>query len=162
MLRGMGMTPQELREDVTWTAAARWSVFRFPLLAAVPLAALALLAYWPPLFATRWLATHNREGPDSESTHRVLGMLIFGTIWTVLVGIAAGWTLGWPWGLVTLLLLPAVGIGAAMVAEQRRMGWLAIRRFFMRRLQRRRLGRMRERQRAIAARLNELLEIGAQ
>jgi hypothetical protein len=49
-----------------------------------------------------------------------------------------------------------------MVAEQRRMGWLAIRRFFMRRLQRRRLGRMRERQRAIAARLNELLEIGAQ
>lgn len=162
LLQRMGMTPQALREDVTGAAAARWAILRFPLLAAVPLAAVALLAYWPPLFAARWLATHNSEGPDSESTYRVLGVPLFGTIWTLLVSIAAGWSFGWPWGVATLLLLPAFGIGAAMVAEQRRLRWMAVRRFFVRHLQRRRLGRMRERQRAIAAHLHELLELGTQ
>jgi len=160
MLQRLGMTPQALKEDVTLAAAVRWSILRFPLLAAVPLAAVALLAYWPPLFAVRWMATHNSEGPDSESTYRVLGVPILGAIWTLLLSVAAGWTFGWPWGLGTLLLLPAVGIGAAMVAEQRRLGWLAIRRFFLRHLLRRRLGGMRERQRAIAAHLNDLLAQG--
>ena len=162
MLQRMGMTPQALKEDVTWTAAARWMIARFPLLAAVPLAAVALLAYWPPLFAARWLGTHNSEGPDSESTYRVLGVPLFGTVWTLLVSAAAALSGGWRWGLGTLLLLPVVGIGAAIVAEQRRLRWLAVRRFFVRHLHRKRLGTMRERQQLIAAHLHELLELGTQ
>ena len=162
MLQRMGMTPQALKEDVKWTAAARWMIARFPLLAAVPLAAVALLAYWPPLLAARWLGTHNSEGPDSESTYRVLGVTLFGALWTLLLSAVAAWGGGWRWGLGTLLLLPVVGIGAAIVAEQRRLRWLAVRRFVVRHLHRKRLGEMRERQQLIAAHLNELLELGTQ
>ncbi len=162
MLRRMGLSPQSLKEDVSLTAAVRWSLARLPLLAAIPLAAVALLAYWPPLFAARWLGTHNTEGPDSESTFRVLGSGILGAAWTVLVGIVAAVAGGWRVGLATLLVLPIVGITTALVAEQRRLRWMAVRRFFVRHLHRRRLGRMRERQRAIAAHLHELLEIGTQ
>ena len=162
MLHLMGLTPQALKENVTWTAAARWLFERLPLLVAVPLAAVALLAYWPPLFAARWVGKHNDEGPDSESTFRVLGVALFGTVWTLLVSAVAGWAFGWPWAFATLLLMPAVGIGAAMIGEQRRLGWMTVQRFFVRHLQRQRLGKMRERQRAIAEHLNELLELGTQ
>jgi 1-acyl-sn-glycerol-3-phosphate acyltransferase len=162
MLQRTGMTPETLKEDVTWTAAARWMIAQLPLLAAVPLAAVAQLAYWPALVATRWLETHNPEGPDTTSTYRVLGMAVFGVAWTLLVSAVAGWAFGWPWGVGAMLLMPAVGIGAAMVAEQRRLRWLAVRRFFVRHRHRQRLARMRERQQAIAAHLNELLELGTQ
>ncbi|MFA6168779.1 MAG: hypothetical protein WC700_19300, partial [Gemmatimonadaceae bacterium] len=109
-----------------------------------------------------WFSKHNREGPDSESTYRVLGVALFCTIWTFLLAGAAAWAMGWVWGIVTFLLLPAAGAGAAMVAEQRRLRWMAVRRFFVRHLHRQRLGRMRARQVAIAKHLNDLLEIGTQ
>ncbi len=162
MLQRMGLTPETLKTDVTWVGAVRWTIARLPLLAVVPLASVALLAWWPPLALARWMGTHNDEGPDSESTFRVLGVALFGVIWTVGASALAALAGGWRWGVATLLVLPAAGIGAAMVSEQRRLGWISVQRFFVRHLQRRRLVRMRERQRTIAARLHELLELGTQ
>ncbi len=162
MLQRMGLSPQALKEDVRAPAALLWTIKRLPLLALLPLASLAFLVYWPPLTGARWFARHNKEGPDSESTYRVLAVFLLGTIWTVLLASAAAWMLGWLSGLVALLLLPAVATGAAVVAESRRLSWLAVRRFFVRHLHRRRLGRMRQRQIMIAAHLNELLDLGMQ
>ncbi|MDQ8153072.1 MAG: 1-acyl-sn-glycerol-3-phosphate acyltransferase [Gemmatimonadota bacterium] len=162
MLQRMGLSPQALKEDVTSAAALRWIVLRFPLLAAIPLAALALLVYWPPLRGARWMAKYNSEGPDSVSTYHVLGVGFLGIIWTVLLSVAATWALNWRWGVATFVLLPLVAAGAAIVAERRRLSWLAVQRFFVRHLHRRRLGRMRARQIAIARHLDELLEIGTQ
>jgi len=162
MLQRMGLSPQALKEDVSWSAALRWLVLRLPLLAAIPLAAVALLVYWPPIAAARWLSKHTGEGPDSVTTYHVLGLFLFCTVWTLLLAAAGAWTLGWAFGLAVVLLLPVIGAGAAVVAERRRLRWLAVRRFFVRHLHRRRLGRMRARQIAIAAHLNELLEIGLQ
>lgn len=162
MLRRMGLTPQALKLDVHWTAAVRWLLVRLPLLLAVPLAFVALLAYWPVLAGTRWISTHNPDGPDSQSTYTVLGIGLMGPLWTILVAVAAGWAAGWTWGVGTLLALPAAGISAAVVAERRRLSWLSLRRFFVRHLHRQRLARMRARQVAIAAHLHELLEIGTQ
>jgi len=160
MLRRMGLTPQALKEDVSWLAAVRWALARLPLLIAVPLAWLAILAYWPAIATSRWLSHHNPDGPDSESTYLVLGVAILGALWTVLVSGAVGWVFGRGWGLSALVLLPSAAVVAAMVAERRRLGWLAVRRFFVRHLHRRRLGRMRTRQAAIAKQLNGLLELG--
>ena len=162
MLSRMGMTPQTLKQDVRWPTAARWLLMRLPLLSAVPLASLALLIYWPPLFAGRWVGQRNPEGPESESTYRVLGTVLFGLIWTIVLAGAVGWLGGMTWGVVTLGLLPLAIIGAAAVAERRRLNWLAVKRFFVRHLHRRRLARMRARQQSIAAHLNELLELGMQ
>jgi len=162
MLQRMGLTPETLKADVTWAAAVRWTIMRLPLMAAVPLASVALLAWWPPVAAARWVGRHNGEGPDSESTFRVLGLGLFGTIWTLMTSALATNLGGWTWGVAAFLLMPAVGAGAAIVSEQRRLGWISVQRFFVRHLHRRRLGTMRERQRAIAAHLNELLEIGTQ
>ncbi len=162
MLQRMGLSPQALKEDVRLPGALFWSLKRLPLLALLPLASLALLAYWPPLAGARWFAKHNREGPDSESTYRVLAVALLGVIWTLVLAGVAAWALGWAWGLVAFVVLPAAAAGAAVVAEFRRLGWLAVRRFFVRHLHRRRLGRMRQRQITIAAHLNELLELGLQ
>jgi 1-acyl-sn-glycerol-3-phosphate acyltransferase len=162
MLQRMGLTPEALKSDVSWAAALRWAIMRLPLMAAVPLASAALLAWWPPVAAARWVARHNGEGPDSESTFRVLGLALFGTIWTVLTSAVAAYLGGWMWGVAAFLLMPAIGVGAALVSEQRRLGWISVQRFFVRHLHRRRLGKMRQRQRMIAAHLNELLEIGTQ
>jgi 1-acyl-sn-glycerol-3-phosphate acyltransferase len=162
MLQQMGLSPQALKENVTWTAAVRWIVMRLPLLIAIPLAWLALLAYWPPILGARWLGQHNTDGPDSQSTYEVLGMGLFGVVWTVLVSVAAGWIFGWAMGVTTLVLLPSAGVVAAIVSERRRLSWQAVRRFAVRHLHRRRLGRMRARQVAIARHLHELLEMGLQ
>ncbi len=162
MLQRMGLSPQALKEDVRLTAALRWLLMRLPLLAALPLAALALLVYWPPLAGARWVSKHTGEGPDSQTTYHVLGVALFCTIWTLVLAGAAAWVLGWAWGLGVFLFLPVAGAGAGVVAERRRLRWMAVRRFFVRHLHRRRLGRMRARQIAIAAHLNELLEIGTQ
>jgi hypothetical protein len=85
-----------------------------------------------------------------------------GTVWTVLLAASATWALNWRWGVATFVLLPLIAAGAAIVAERRRLSWLAVQRFFVRHLHRRRLGRMRARQIAIARHLDELLEIGLQ
>ena len=162
MLQRMGLTPQTLKQNVSWPAAARWLLMRLPLITAIPLASLALLAYWPPVQAAIWVGRHNGEGPDSESTYRTLGIALFGTIWTLLASAIAGFLGGWIAALAALLLLPMAAIGAAMVAERRRLRWLAVRRFFVRHLHRRRLSRMRARQVAIAKHLDELLELGLQ
>ncbi len=162
MLQRMGLTPQTLKQNVSWPAAARWLLMRLPLITAIPLASLALLAYWPPVQAAIWAGRHNGEGPDSESTYRTLGIALFGTIWTLLASAIAGFLGGWIAALAALLLLPMAAIGAAMVAERRRLRWLAVRRFFVRHLHRRRLSRMRARQVAIAKHLDELLELGLQ
>jgi 1-acyl-sn-glycerol-3-phosphate acyltransferase len=162
MLQRMGLSPETLKTDVSWRTALRWSIMRLPLLVAIPLAWLALLAYWPPLRAARWMAEHNPEGPDSLSTFQVLGVGIFGTLWTLIVGIAALFFGGWRWGVGVVIAMPLIGTAAAMVSEQRRLGWLAIKRYFVRHLHRARLKKMRERQRAIAAHLNELLDLGTQ
>jgi hypothetical protein len=162
MLQRMGLSPQALKEDVRWPAALRWLLLRLPLLAAIPLASMAMLAYWPALVGARWMAAASKEGPDSVSTVRVLSVSFLCILWTVLVAGVAGWLFGWAWGVGAFVLLPSAGIGAAIVAERRRLRWLAVRRFFVRHLHRRRLARMRERQAMIAAHLNELLDLGMQ
>jgi len=162
MLQRMGLTPETLKQHVSWPAALRWLIMRLPLLAAIPLASLALLAYWPPIRAAVWVGRHNGDGPDSESTYRVLGMALFGPLWTVCLSAVAGWLGGWALGLGMLVLLPLAAIGAAVVTERRRLRWLAMRRFFVRHLHRRRLARMRARQAAIAGHLDELLDLGRQ
>lgn len=162
MLRQMGLSPQALKEDVRWTAALRWMIMRLPLLLAVPLATVALLVYWPPILGARWAGAHNSDGPDSETTYQVLGMGLLGTVWTLMLSALAAWLGGWKIGFVTVLLLPSAGIAAALVSERRRLGWLAVRRFTVRHLHRRRLARMRTRQAAIARHLHELLEVGMQ
>jgi 1-acyl-sn-glycerol-3-phosphate acyltransferase len=162
MLQRMGLSPQALKEDVRWPSALRWTLVRLPLLAAIPLASLAMLAYWPALLGARWLVARSKEGPDSFSTVSVLSISFLCIPWTVLLAGVAAWSFGWWWGLGTLVLLPAAGTGAAIVAERRRLSWLAVRRFFIRHLHRRRLARMRERQAMIAAHLNELLDLGMQ
>jgi 1-acyl-sn-glycerol-3-phosphate acyltransferase len=162
MLQRMGLSPQALKEDVSAPSALLWTLKRLPLIGLIPLASLALLLYWPPLAGARWFAKHNKEGPDSQSTYHVLALALLSTIWTLLLCGVAAWTLGWLGALAALVLLPTTMTGAAVVAERRRLRWLAVRRFFVRHLHRRRLRRMRERQAMIAAHLNELLDLGLQ
>ncbi|MBI2408677.1 MAG: 1-acyl-sn-glycerol-3-phosphate acyltransferase [Gemmatimonadetes bacterium] len=162
MLRRLGLTPKALKEDVRPMAAVRWSLMRLPLLALIPIASLFILAYWPPLAGARWFSRHTKDGPDAETTYFILAVTLFGGLWTLLLSGITAWAAGWAWGAAALVLLPLTGAGAAVVAERRRLGWQAIRRFFVRHLHRRRLQRMRDRQVRLAAHLNDLLDLGLQ
>jgi hypothetical protein len=54
--------------------------------------------------------------------------------------------------------LPLIGFGALYAGESRRLSWAALRRFFVLRLQRERIARLRVRQGRLAERLRELFE----
>jgi 1-acyl-sn-glycerol-3-phosphate acyltransferase len=160
MLTRMGLTPRTLKEQVTSDTAVRWTLGRVPQIAFVPLAAIGYLLFWIPREITGVVAEKlaRAEGEDAVPTYRVLAGSLFFSIWFVVLAVGSSLVVG-PWGGVAVLIgLPFVALGALAVAESRRLTWEAIRRFFVIRMQRERVGGLRERQRALAGQLRELYE----
>jgi 1-acyl-sn-glycerol-3-phosphate acyltransferase len=163
VLQRLGLTPITLPVTVSSTDARRWVLRRLPLLLVLPLAALGLLLFWIPRELTGWAAgrASKSEGEDTVPTYRVLyGVVIF-TAWFLVLAIAASFTLGALGGLLVFMSLPLIGFGALFVGESRQLSWVALRRFFVLRLQRERIAKLRVRQRRLAARLRELFERSA-
>lgn len=163
ILQRLGLTPMALPATVSSSDATRWVLRRLPLLLVLPLAALGLLLFWIPRELTGWAAgrASQSEGEDTVPTFRVLyGVVIF-TSWFLALAVAASFTLGALGGLVVFMSLPLIGFGALFVGESRRFSWVALRRFFVQRLQRERIAKLRVRQRKLAERLRELFELSA-
>lgn len=160
MLARMGLTPRTLKEQVTSDVALRWTLSRIPQLAFVPLAAVGYVLFWIPREITAAVAEKlaRSEGEDTVPTYRVLGGFLFFSIWFLLLGIASALIAG-PWmGLLVLVALPFVAVGALAVGESRRLTWDSVRRFFVMRRHRKRVAALRERQRALAEQLRQLYE----
>jgi glycerol-3-phosphate O-acyltransferase/dihydroxyacetone phosphate acyltransferase len=160
MLARMGLTPRTLTEQVTSDAALRWTVSRIPQLAFVPLAALGYVLFWIPREITAAVAEKlaRPEGEDAVPTYRVLAGFLFFSIWFVLLAVASSLVLGAWGGVLVLVGLPFVALGALAVGESRRLTWEAIRRFFVLRVQRERVTVLRDRQSALAEQLRVLYE----
>jgi len=160
VLQRLGLTPITLPATVSRTDAARWVLRRLPLLLVLPLAALGLLLFWIPRELTDWAAgrASKSEGEDTVPTFRVLyGVVIF-TAWFLVLAIAASFWLGALGGLVVFLSLPLIGFGALFVGESRHLSWVTLRRYFVQRLHRQRIAKLRVRQRRLAERLRDLFE----
>lgn len=158
-LRKLGLTPQTLIEDVKPGEAWRWSLRHLPLLPLLPISLTGAVFFWIPKRITVAAAayTARREGDDTIVTHRVLVGGIAFPLWIVVTSVIAAVLWGWMAGLLSLLLQPLWVFTALAVGERRQAMWTAIRRYFLRRLNRERLEPLRMRQATLAARLQELL-----
>lgn len=158
-LAKLGLTPETLVTDVSAGAALRWTLGRLPLLPLLPISLLGALYFWIPKRITVAAAAHTArlEGDDTIVTHRVLVGGIAFPLWFAAGAAVAGWCWGWMAAVLALLLQPAWAFAALAVGERRQAMWTAVRRYLMRRGNAKRLAPLRERQRALALRLQQLL-----
>lgn len=157
-LRRLGLTPEALVTDVSAGEALRWALKRLPILPLIPISALGALWFWLPKQATVRIANYTArlEGDDTIVTHRVLAGAAVFVLWLVLTSALMVWRWGWLSGVLSLLVQPVWAFTALAVGERRQAIWTAVRRYLLRRVIGDRLGPLRERQRAMAAKLREL------
>jgi glycerol-3-phosphate O-acyltransferase/dihydroxyacetone phosphate acyltransferase len=158
-LRKLGLTPQTLVEDVKAGEAWRWALRHIFFLPLLPISLLGAIFFLAPKRITVLAAAHTArmEGDDTIVTHRVLVGGIAFPLWIAITSLIAGLTWGWMAGLLSLLLQPVWAFTALAVGERRQAMWTAIRRYFLRRLNRERLEPLRTRQATLATKLHELL-----
>lgn len=160
MLRRLGLTPSELKDDIRVGEAIEWTVGRIPLAVVLPVSLVGAVVFLPPKWLTVRAADKmaETEGPDTTVTHRVLiGAIVF-PLWFAAVAAAVWPFVGTGWAVATFLLQPFWAFAALAVGERRQHAWAAVRRFFLRRSERPRLGELRARQRAIADQLKALFD----
>lgn len=158
-LRLLGLTPTSLVVDVGLGEAIRWLALRLPFLLLWPVSMLGTLLFWIPRELTGRLAawTAAKEGEDALVTYRVLiGAVVF-LLWIGAIGAAVGTRLGWMAGLLAVMLQPPWAFAALAVGERRQRMFGIVRRYLLRTRERERVALLRERQRALAERLRELL-----
>jgi len=157
-LQRLGLAPVDLKADVSLARGFLWSARRLILLPAAVLALLGYLVFWPPYRATGFIV--DRLDPDDEtrSTYKLLGGILFYALWVGILTIAAFAFAGPNAAALVLLLVPAAGIVGHTVRERWRGAWRDARRFFLLRSRRELVVALRERQRKLAARLEELYD----
>ena len=158
-LHRLGLTAETLREDVTFGAALRWTLGKLPLVPLLPISLLGGLFFWLPKRITVAAAAYTArlEGDDTVVTHRVLVGGVAFPLWIAVTSLIVGAVFGWMAGLLSAMLQPLWAFAALAVGERRQAMWTAVRRYFLRRFNARRLAPMRERQRELAQRLQQLL-----
>lgn len=155
----LGLTPAELRADVKFGETIEWTVSHMPLVLVLPVSLLGGILFWPAKWITTTIADRltAAEGPESLVTHRVLvGAVVF-LLWFLIIAAVVWAAAGAWWALGALLIQPFFAFAALAVGDRRARAWAAVRRFFLRRTEKPRLDALRERQRAIAERLRQLI-----
>lgn len=159
-LRKIDLTPEDLVTTITTGEAARWMLRKLPLVPLLPISLLGAIFFWPPKKLAVWGAdyTARREGDDTVVTHRILVGGVAFPFWIVLTSLAMTLWAGWTAGLLFALVQPFWAFAALAVGERRQSMWTAIRRYMLRRFIGDRLDTLRSSQRALAAKLQALLE----
>jgi 1-acyl-sn-glycerol-3-phosphate acyltransferase len=158
-LHRLGLTAETLREDVPFAAAMRWALRKLPLLPLLPISLLGGVFFWIPKRVTVAAAAYTArlEGDDTVVTHRVLVGGVAFPLWIALTSVLAGVAFGWQAGVLSALLQPLWAFAALAVGERRQAMWTAVRRYFLRRMNARRLAPLRAKQRELAGQLHRLL-----
>lgn len=155
-LRVLGMRPHELR-PADPREAVRWSLKQSVLLRLeLPLAGLGAAVYYLPYRLTGWIEGRARPEHDIRATYKLLVGALLHLAWTLLLAALAGTMLGWEWALLTVVLLPPLGLLALRVLERWRAAAGEAWRFLVRTRRRPAIAALRERQRALAERLEAL------
>lgn len=158
-LHKFGLTADTLRTDVSLGAALRWTLERLPLVPLLPISLLGGIFFWIPKQVTVAAAAYTArlEGDDTVVTHRVLVGAVAFPLWIAVTSAVIGAMYGWMPGVLSALLQPLWAFAALAVGERRQAMWTAVRRYFLRSFNARRLAPLREKQRELAQRLQVLL-----
>lgn len=159
-LRRLGLRPIDLREAPRVRAAIGWTLRTLPLMAAVAsgIAALGIAVFWVPYRLTDVIARIGKPADDTVSTYKVLGGAAVFLAWIILLAVVIGVLAGAGWGIAALVLLPALAFATLAITERWSDAWTDIRRFFRLRRKDELLRTLRETQRALAERLEEVRE----
>ena len=159
-LRRLGLRPIDLREAPRVRAALGWTLRTLPLMAAVAsgVAALGIALFWVPYRLTDTIARIGKPAEDTVSTYKVLGGAAMFLVWFVLLAVAVGLVAGPGWGIAAMIILPALAFLTLAITERWRDAWTDIRRFFLLRRKDDLLRDLRQTQRALAERLEEVRE----
>lgn len=159
-LRRLGLRPIDLREAPRVRAALGWTLRTLPLVAALAsgLAALGIAVFWLPYRLTDAIARIGKPADDTVSTYKVLGGAVVFLAWIVLLAVGIGLLAGASWGIAAVVLLPALAFATLAITERWSDAWIDIRRFFLLRRKDDLVRALRETQRALAERLEEVRE----
>jgi len=158
VLRTLGLRPADLREEPRLRTALGWTLRRLAFfLLGVPLAALGAAVFFVPYRLTGLLEARSKPDHDVRATYKLLVGAVAHLAWVLLLSVAIGAWLGWPWGVAALLVLPLLGLLTVAVRNRWDEAVDDARRFFLLRRRRRDLlPELRARQHAIAERLEAL------
>jgi hypothetical protein len=114
------------------------------------------LLFWPPYRLTGVLVARLRLPRDVRATWQLLGGAVLYAAWlTVLVWFV--WRMfGWVTGVSAIVLIPAVAVAGLYVRENWRSTLHDIRRFMLLRTRRPLIEKLREEQKSLAERLDQL------
>ena len=156
----LGLRPIDLREPPRVRAALAWSLRTLPLLGALAsgVAAVGIVVFWAPYRLTNLIARIGRPAEDTVSTYKVLGGAAIFVVWMLLLAIIIGVVAGPGWGALSLAVLPALAFATLAITERWGDAWTDVRRFVLLRRRDDLLTELRETQRALAARLEEVRE----
>jgi 1-acyl-sn-glycerol-3-phosphate acyltransferase len=159
-LTKLGLCPSDLREAPRVREALGWTLRRLPLvaLAASGVAAVGITLFWVPYRLTAVVAGIGNPSEDTLSTHKVLGGALIFVIWMLLLAVLTGVFAGLLWGVAALVVLPVLAFATLAITERWQDSWTDARRFFALRRRDDLLTELRETQRALALRLEEVRE----
>ena len=159
-LRRLGLRPIDLREPPRVRAALGWTLRTLPLLAALAsgIAAVGILVFWVPYRLTNMIARLGKPAEDTVSTYKVLGGGVVFVTWIVLLSIIIGALAGASWGFAALVGLPALAFATLAITERWADAWTDVRRFFLLRRKDDLVRDLRDTQRVLAERLEEVRE----
>jgi glycerol-3-phosphate O-acyltransferase / dihydroxyacetone phosphate acyltransferase len=156
MLRLLRMTPEQLRADVGWAEAGRWTLRQLgPRQLLLPAIALGIAVFWLPYRLTGVLERRARPDPDLRGSWKILVGTLLHAAWIGVLAAAATVAGGWVAGVAALLLLPPLAVLTPYVLERSTAAAEEARRFVVRRTRRETIAALRARQRALAERLQE-------
>ena len=159
LLQWFHLTPRALRASPKASAAIGWSMRRFPLalVGASGIWVAGSLLFWLPYRVTGMIGKGARKsGPVLVSTtHLVGGAVVFG-VWIILLSLAAGFIWGVRAALVALVGLPVLALTTMFVREGLRGALREAMNFFRLSRGKRVLDELRNRQRSLAQRLDDL------
>jgi 1-acyl-sn-glycerol-3-phosphate acyltransferase len=163
LLRALGLAPADLTTSTKLGAAIGWGLRRVPLLALAGITTVGTLLAWPAYRVVAPLAArapHARDVDVHATAKLLVGAVIF-LLWAALLATVAA-LVGGPWaGVVTLVVAPALALLALLTAEGWQSAWHDARRFLTLRHRRARVAMLRERQRALAERIESLVTSAA-
>ena len=158
MLRALGVEPADLQGNPSAIGAAGWVIRRLlPLTVGALILTLGSALFWLPYRVSATLGVRTAPREAARSTHALLYGAPAFAVWIVLLSVLAGVAAGWGAGLVALVVLPLWAVATTGARDDWGAAWRDVRRFLTLRRRRRLVEELRQQQRELGRRLDEVL-----
>jgi hypothetical protein len=110
-LEALGIGAAELDTATRLRTAFAWAIRRIVLFGiGGPIAAAGTVMMFVPYRLTGLIARRPGLDSDERATWKIMAGTVFYLSWTILIAIAAGLFLGWPWAVAVFVLVPPVAL----------------------------------------------------